>query len=35
MVIRTLICACQMLCSGMMLGLLIEEALKKKDKNDD
>lgn len=35
MVIRTLICACQMLCSGMMLGLLVEEALKKKDKNDD
>lgn len=35
MVIRTLLCACQMLCSGMMLGLLVEEALKKKDKNDD
>lgn len=35
MVIRTLLCACQMLCSGMMLGLLVEEALKKKEEKDD
>lgn len=35
MVIKTLICACQLLCSGMMLGLLVEEALKKKEEKDD
>lgn len=34
MVIKVLICACQLLCSGMMLGLLVEEALKRKKKDD-